>query len=233
MAAVAQKYLVGLVALVFWPFGWAIAAVITNAMLEAAAAANLIPVFNLGAPLAMPGLTVLLIGSWMLVSTVLAPWITTKIFLMGANPAVAFAQGVGGVMQAAFLGGTGAAVALATGGAATPAVIAAAATGAVSAGGESAARGGGSPRMTTTAIVGMTGLYQGRLARRNSAASEWSAESSARRAAASETVASVIAQHAQETRQSRSGFDYQPHNDDPNQAAIEIESHVLPKPKAH
>lgn len=117
MAGVAQKYVVGLVALVLWPFGWVIAAVVTNAMLDAAATANLVPIFEVGAPLAAPALTVLLIGSWMLVSSFLAPWITTKVFLMGMNPATAFAEGVGGVMQAAFSGGAGAAVAVATGGA--------------------------------------------------------------------------------------------------------------------
>jgi type IV secretion system protein TrbL len=233
MAGVAQKYLMGLVALVCWPFGWAIAAVITNAMLEAAATANLVPVFNVGAPLAVPALTVLLIGTWMLVSTVLAPWVTTKVFLMGANPAMALAESVGGVAQAAFLGGTGAAVAAATGGAAAPAIVAATAAGAMSAGGESAVRGGGSPRMTTTAIVGLSGLYQGSFARRNAAAAEQSAVADSRRAAAAETIASEIAQHARSMRQSRSGFDYQPHEDDPNQAALEIESHVIPNPTTH
>ncbi len=116
MAGVAQKYVVGLVALVCWPFGWVIAAVVTNAMLEAAATANLIPVFVVGAPVAAPALTVLLIGAWMLVSSVLAPWVTTKVLLMGMNPATALAQGVGGVAQAAFTGGVGAAVAAVTGG---------------------------------------------------------------------------------------------------------------------
>jgi len=43
--------------------------------------------------------------------------VTTKILLMGANPAAAFAEGVGGVTQATFSGGVGAAVAAATGGA--------------------------------------------------------------------------------------------------------------------
>jgi len=74
MAGVAQKYLLGLVALVCWPFGWVIAAVVTNAMVDAAAAANLVPVISAGNPLGMPTLTMLLIGSWMLVSSVLAPW---------------------------------------------------------------------------------------------------------------------------------------------------------------
>ena len=115
MSGVAQKFLLGLIALVCWPFGWVMAAVVSNAMLDAAAAANLVPVINVGAPLAAPALTVLLVGSWMLISSVLAPWITTKVLLMGANPAAEFAQGVGGVMQSAFSGGVGAGVAVATG----------------------------------------------------------------------------------------------------------------------
>jgi len=229
MAGVAQKYVVGLVALVLWPFGWVMAAVVTNAMLDAAATANLVPIIVSGAPLAAPALTVLLIGSWMLISSFLAPWITTKVLLMGMNPATAFAQGVGGVMQAAFSGGTGAAVAVATGGAGAPAVIAAAAAGAMASGGESAARGGGSARTTSTAISGMSGFYAGRLAHRQAAAAEESASAQRQFAEASDSIASVFKEHSRRQRQSRSGFDKQPHEADPNQAAIDIESHVQRK----
>lgn len=222
LAGVAQKYVIGLVALVVWPFGWVMASVVTNAMLDAAAAASLVPVISAGAPLAVPALTVLLIGSWMLVSSVLAPWITTKVFLMGANPAAAFAQGVGGVMQASFAGGVGAAVAAATGGAATPAIIAAAAAGAMSSAGESAVRGGSSARTTNTAIAGLSGFYQGGYMKRNTAATEAAAMAQERRAATSEALAAEVLSHAQRKRRSRSGFDHQPHHDDPNQAALDI-----------
>lgn len=222
MAGVAQKYIMGLVALVFWPFGWVMAAVVTNAMLDAAATANLIPIIVMGAPLAAPALTVLLVGSWMLISSVLAPWITTKVLLMGMNPATAFAQGVGGVMQAAFSGGAGAAVAVATGGAGAAAVIASAAGGAIAAGGESAVRGGGSARTTGTAIAGMSGFYAGGFVRRNAVAAEQSASADVRRAGAAESMASTLSKHARSKRPSRSGFDKQPHEDDPNQAAIDI-----------
>ena len=222
MTGVAQKYIMGLVALVFWPFGWVMAAVVTNAMLDAAATANLIPVIVAGAPLAAPALTVLLIGSWMLISSVLAPWITTKVLLMGMNPATAFAQGVGGVMQAAFSGGVGAAVAVATGGAGAAAVIASAAGGALAAGGESAARGGGSAQTTSTAVNGLSGFYQGKLMQRNTEATEEAAEAHSRRASASETMVSEVLAHARKQRGSRSGFDSQPHEDNPNQAALDI-----------
>lgn len=222
MAGVAQKYVMGLIALVFWPFGWVMAAVVTNAMLDAAATANLIPIFVMGAPLAAPALTVLLVGSWMLISSVLAPWITTKVLLMGMNPATAFAQGVGGVMQAAFSGGAGAAVAAATGGVGAAAVIASAAGGAMAAGGESAVRGGGSARTTGTAIAGMSGFYAGGFVRRNAVAAEQSASADTRRAGAAESMASTLSKHARSKRPSRSGFDKQPHEDDPNQAAIDI-----------
>lgn len=141
MSGVAQKYVIGLVALVCWPFGWVIAAVVTNAMLDAAATASLVPVIVVGAPVAGPALTVLLIGAWMLVSSVLAPYVTTKILLMGANPAAEFARGVGGVAQTAFAGGVGAGVAAVTGGAGAAGVVAAAAAGAMASGTESAARG--------------------------------------------------------------------------------------------
>jgi type IV secretion system protein TrbL len=229
MAGVAQKYIIGLIALVLWPFGWVMAAVVSNAMLDAAASANLVPVIAGGVPLAAPALTVLLVGSWMLVSSVLAPWITTKVLLMGANPLAAFAEGVGGVMQSAFSGGTGAAVAVATGGAGVPAVLAASAIGAMSAGTESAARGGGSARTTGTAVSGLSGLYSGNLARRNAAASEESAAAQSQFAEAADSIASAFKENSRRRRKSRSGFEEQPHEDDPNKSAIDIESHVQRK----
>lgn len=222
MSGVAQKYILGLVALVFWPFGWVLAAVVTKAMLDAASTANLLPVFLLGAPIAAPALTVLLIGAWMLVSSVLAPWVTTKVLLMGANPAAALAQGVGGVAQATFAGGMGAAVAAATGGVGAAGVIAAAASGAMAAGSESAARGGGSARTTGTAIGGVSGFYAGGFVRRTTAAAEASAAAGTRRAAAAESMADTVSKHARTKQPSRSGFDKQPHEDNPNQAAIDI-----------
>jgi type IV secretion system protein TrbL len=222
MAGVAQKYVLGLVALVLWPFGWVMAAVVTNSMLDAAATANLVPIIVAGAPLAAPALTVLFVGSWMLISSVLAPLISTKVLLMGANPASALAEGVGGVLQAAFSGGLGAAVATATSGAGAGAVIASSATGALSAGGESAARGGGPARTTNTAISGMAGFYRGGFVRRNTQAAEQSASADERRASAAEIMASELSKHARQQRQSRSGFDQQPHEDDPNKAALDI-----------
>jgi type IV secretion system protein TrbL len=142
------------------------------------------------------------------------------------NPATAFAQGVGGVMQSAFSGGTGAAVAVATGGAGAAAVIASAAGGALAAGGESAARGGGSARTTGTAINGLSGFYSGSLARKHAVAAEASATAQRQNAEASDAVASVFTEFARQQRRSRSGLDKQPHEDDPNRAAIDIESHA-------
>ncbi len=222
MTGIAQRYLLGLIALVCWPFGWVMAAVVTNAMLDAAATAHLMPMIIAGAPLAAPALTVLLVGAWMLISSVLAPWITTKILLMGANPAAVMGQGIGGVMQSAFAGGTGAAVTVATGGGAAPAVIAAAAVGTLAAGSESAARGGGSARTTSTAINGLSGFYQGRYMRRNTVAAEVAAEAHSRRASSSEMVAAELLAHSRAKRKSRSGFDHQPHTDDPNKDALDI-----------
>ncbi|HEX2853612.1 MAG TPA: hypothetical protein VHO24_10255 [Opitutaceae bacterium] len=225
MAAVAQKYVIGLAALVCWPFGWTIAAVVTNAMLDAAATANLVPIFVAGAPVAAPALTVLLVGAWMIVSSILAPWITTKILLMGANPAAAFAQGVGGVAQAAFTGGVGAAVAATTGGVGAAGVVAAAAGGALAAGTESSVRGGGSARTTSTVVGGAAGFFSGSLMRRHAAASEESASAARQNAEASEAFSSVFTDYARRQRRSQSGFNNQPHNDDPNRAAIDIDSH--------
>jgi len=222
MVGVAQKYIIGLVALVCWPFGWVMAAVVTNAMLDVAASANLLPALALAAPHAAPALTVLLVGSWMLISSVLAPWVTTRVLLAGVNPAMAFAQSAGGVAQAAFTGGVGAAVAASTGGATAAAVVASAAAGGLAAGGESAARGGASARTTNTALAGMAGAYQGRFARRNTMAAEETAAAETRRASSAEMMAAELSKHAKRKRQSRSGFDQQPHDDDPNQSALNI-----------
>lgn len=229
MAGVAQKYVIGLVALILWPFGWVIAAVVTDAMLETAANMSLLPVFVVGAPVGGPTLTVLIIGAWIVISSILAPWVTTKVLLMGANPAVAMAQGVGGVAQAALSGGMGAAVAAVTGGAGTAAVIASAAGGALAAGGESAARGGGSARTTSTVIGGISGYHGSRLMQRHAVASEESASAQQQNAEASEAFASVFTEHARRQRRSRSGFDHQPHEADPNTAAIDIGENAKPK----
>lgn len=223
---VALKYLMGLVALVCWPFGWVMAAVVTNAMLERAAVASLIPIITPGGAAVAPALTVLLIGTWMLISSALAPYVTYRVLTAGVNPAAAFAQGLAGVGQAAFAGGVGAAVAAATGGLAAGGVVAAAAGGALAAGSESSARGGGSPRMTGTVLGGLSGLNASNLMRRHAYAAERSADAGTRRATAAESMASDFSEHARRRQESQSGFKHQPHNSDPNQAAIDIESHV-------
>lgn len=223
MADVARKYLLGLVALVCWPIGWALAAVVTNAMLDATATASLLPVIVSGSLIA-PAISVLLIGAWMIVSVLLAPYITTKILLMGANPAAAFAQGVSGVLQGAFVGGVGAATAAVTGGATIPVAVAAAAVGATAAGGEAAARGGGFPQTTATAVGGAAGLYRGGFVRRQTEAMEGVAGAQSRRAQASERYAAQFEDAVRQTRQSE--FRHQPHHPDPNQAAIDIEAHA-------
>jgi type IV secretion system protein TrbL len=224
MTDVGRKYLIGLAALVCWPFGWTIAAVVTNAMLDAAASASLLPVILPGAMVA-PALTVLLIGAWMLLSSILAPYVTTRVLMMGANPAAAFAQAFGGVGQAAMAGGVGAATAAVTGGATAGAVVASAAVGAMSAGTESAMRGGGSARTTSTATAGVAGFYGGRFVRDQTAAMKEMASAASRRAAASETFAAQFGDRARRREKQRSDFSHQPHHPDPNQAAIEIEAH--------
>jgi len=222
MAGVARKYITGLVALVLWPFGWVLAATVTNAMLDAAATANLIPVFSAGNPIAAPGLTVLLIGSWMLMSSILAPWITTKVLLMGANPAMAMAESMGGVAQAALTGGVGAGVAAATAGVAAPGIVAATAAGVLAAGSESTVRGGGAAKTTGTVTQGISGFYSGSFARRNTEATEQIAAAQTKRASAAESMAQELAKHARKKSRSRSGFQDQPHEDDPNKAALDI-----------
>lgn len=227
MSGVATKYMLGLVAITFWPFGWVLAAVVTNALLDAAATASLIPVVIPGGAPVAPMVTVLLIGIWMLVTSVLAPYVTYKVLTSGANPAAAFAQGVGGVAQATLIGGAGAATAAVTGGATAPAAVAAAALGAMAAGTESSARGGAFPSTTATAVGGMAGLYRGQFVRRQTEAMEGIAEADAKRAAAVENFTAQFDSYSrQNRRQQRSDFSQQPHHADPNQAAIDIEAHA-------
>jgi hypothetical protein len=62
--------------------------------------------------------------------------------------------------------------------------------------------------------------------RRNADAAEQNAVAETRRAAAAESMASEFTQHARRKRQDRSGLNQQPHVDDPNQAAINIDSNA-------
>jgi len=222
MENVARRYLLGLVALVCWPFAWVIAAVVTNAILDAAASASLIPaVAAPGVPATLPALTVLLVATWMLLSSILAPYVTTKVLLMGGNPAAAFAQGVGGVGQAVVAGGFGAATAAATGGAAAGGIVAAAAAGALASGAESAARGGDPARVSSAATNGLAGLYGARMSYRRTDAIELGAAAKMRQADAAETFAEQFSEHAKQARSVAA--DDQPGSEDPNQKAKKID----------
>lgn len=230
MTGVALKYLLGLAALVCWPFGWVIAAVVTNAMIDAAATASLLPVVISGSMMVGPALTVLLIGAWMIASSALAPYITTKVLLMGANPAMAFAQGAGGIAQATLSGGIGAAATAMSGGAGAAGVIASAALGAITSGVESSARGGSSARTTSTVMNGLSGIYSGRDMRRRTTAHERGADAFVDMAQSAKSMAADRAEQTAIWRQMRNnmnrrerGHDAQPHHDDPNKAALEIE----------
>jgi type IV secretion system protein TrbL len=171
-----------------------------------------------------PALTVLLIGAWMLLSSVLAPYVSTRILLMGANPAAAFAQGTAGVAQATLASAVGVATAAVTGGATAAGVVTAAAAGAMAGGTESAMRGGGSARTTATAVGGVAGSYGGRFMRRQTEAMEGMAAAESRRAAASERFEAHFADSRSQNQQRQSDFPHQPHHPNPNQAAIEIEA---------
>ncbi len=213
MENVARKYILGLIALVCWPFGWVIAAVVTNAMLDAAASASLIPSTTApGTSTILPALTVLLVATWMLLSSALAPYVTTKVLLMGTNAAAAFGQGIAGVGQSVVAGGFGAATAAATGGAAAGGVIAAAAAGALASGAESAARGGGSARATGMVSDGLSGLYRAHMSYRRAGATELAASAEMRRAEAAESLAD---QFNEQTNH--------PRGEDPNRKAKEID----------
>ena len=223
MESVGRKYILGLVALVCWPFGWVIAAVVTNALLDAAASASLIPsAAAAGMSATLPALTVLLVAAWMLLSSALAPYVTTKVLLMGGNPAGAFAQGIGGVGQSVVAGGFGAATAAATGGAAAGGVIAAAAAGALASGSESAARGGDPARVSNATTSGLAGLYGAQMSYRRMNAVEMSASAKMRQADAAESFAERFGE--QTKRVNAVDLEEQPPTSDPNQKAKDIDN---------
>lgn len=228
MAGVGFRYVLGLMALVCWPFGWVLAAVVTNAMLDAAATASLMPILTTSSPIA-PALTVLLIGAWLIVSSALAPFVTTKVLLMGANPASAMAQSVAGVGQAAIAGAFGGAGAALTGGAAAAGVIASAAASAMASGAESAARGGGSARTTATVTGGLSGLYGAAYARKQTAAARDVASAFGRMATAAEAMyeggheqREFFREARRRMNRQRSERAAQPHTDNPNEVALLI-----------
>lgn len=222
MRGVAVKYILGLVVLVCWPFGWVIAGVVTDSLLERAAVASLIPVIVPGGAPIAPVLTVLVIGVWMLLSSVLAPYVLYRVLMSGANPAAAFAESVGGVAQSTLVGGVGAATAAVTGGATVPAAIAAAAVGAMAGGTESAARGGKFPKTTAAGVGGMAGLYRGKFVRQQATAMGEMATAETRRAAASEAFTAHFTKNARQNREHQTDFPHQPHHPNPNQAVIDI-----------
>jgi type IV secretion system protein TrbL len=187
----------------------------------------LLPVVVPGGGAIAPLITVLIIGAWMLISSALAPYVLYRVLTSGANPAAAFAQGVGGVAQSALAGGVGAATAAVTGGAGAAAAITASALGAMAAGSESAARGGGSARMTGTVVGGAAGLNAGRMVRQQSDAMGEMARAHTRRAAAAEAFSAEFTEHSRQRRR-QSSFPHQPHHPNPNQAAIDIEAREKP-----
>ncbi|HEU5081324.1 MAG TPA: hypothetical protein VFT72_19080 [Opitutaceae bacterium] len=233
MTSVALRYVMGLVALVCWPFGWVLASVVTNAMLDAAATASLVPVVLPSSASIAPALTVLLIGAWMLVSSALAPFVTTKVLLMGINPVSAFAQGAAGVGHAVIAGAFGGAATAMTGGASAAGVIASAAVGAMASGAESAARGGGSARTTGTITSGLSGLYGAAYGRRQAATTRDIAASFQRMASAAEAIyeggreqREVFHEVRRRMNRQRTERDAQPHTDNPNEVALLIEQNA-------
>jgi len=205
LSDVARKYILGLVAVTCWPFGWAVAAVVTKALLDLAASASLLAVVLPGDAMG-PVLVSLLIGLWIILSAPLAPYTISKVLLMGVNPASAMFGAAGGVAQAGVVGGIGAAATASSGGAVAPVVIAAALAGAAAASSESAARGGRAAILTSAMTRGYGSYVGGTIARRNLAANEMQAASTVVSAEAARRTATAARDYARAHQQAAEGI---------------------------
>lgn len=129
--AIAGRYFLTLTSVVFWPFGWAIAGVVTRGILKMAAG-NGIYSASEGNPIAN-GTEVLflivIVSLWMFICTIAAPFAITRLLVSGSQIGSSLLQSVGmGLSQGgSYAIGAGVTTSLAGGGMAATGVAAAAA----------------------------------------------------------------------------------------------------------
>ncbi|MFT6238017.1 MAG: hypothetical protein ACJAQT_000086 [Akkermansiaceae bacterium] len=118
LKAQAGQFVMKLIAVQLWPLGWAIAHSLTNALLEMAARNQVYEVKELVTiGTSQTSFFILVVSIWILISTIAAPLLISKLIATGANAGSALLSAVGGAMvQAGLYGVSGGATAALAGG---------------------------------------------------------------------------------------------------------------------
>lgn len=130
---IAVRYVMGLFSLLMWPLGWAVANLMTQALLEAAADRTL---YDFGGVLGQASygpqmiFFILIASIWLIASTIAAPIVMSRVLTSGAQIGSALLGGFAGAGIGAISGGAGGAAL----GSATSAAVGGGARGAMNAG---------------------------------------------------------------------------------------------------
>ena len=140
---IGARYILGTVGILAWPLGWAAASIATSNLIDVATEQGLVIATSVyGLQSIMAAAT---IGSWIILSTIIAPIVIQNAISTGGQIGSAL---VGGAMSAgasALSAGTTTAASLATGGAGAAGMLAGAAASGIGSLAGSAAQGGSSP----------------------------------------------------------------------------------------
>ena len=107
---IAVRYVMGLFALLMWPLGWAVANLMTQALLEAAADRTL---YDFGGVLGQASygpqmiFFILIASIWLIASTIAAPIVMSRVLTSGAQIGAALLGGFAGAGIGAISGGAG------------------------------------------------------------------------------------------------------------------------------
>jgi hypothetical protein len=107
---IAIRYLMGLISLIMWPLGWAVANLMTDALLNSAADRTFYDYGGVaGAASYGPQMIffILLAAIWLIASTIAAPLIMTRVLTTGAQIGSALLGGFAGAAVGAVSGGVG------------------------------------------------------------------------------------------------------------------------------
>ena len=86
--SIGVQYLLGMAGVVLWPLGWAVASLVTNNLIDYVAQQSFLPSAGAADDLSWATrtlLTTMLIGLWVIFSTVVAPWVMQRAITTGAQ----------------------------------------------------------------------------------------------------------------------------------------------------
>ena len=156
---IAVRYFMSLLGVALWPLGWALASMMTDALLEMAANER---IYVVGGSQAAHGtqtlFLILLVGIWMLVSTIATPRLINQLIQNGSQIGAAVLGTVGGSVSRGVGYGVGGGVAASLAGAGPGAAAAAAAIGGTSGLVSSAAGTSGTLGSATIGAVAAIGM---------------------------------------------------------------------------